>query len=392
VTDQERTERTYRLERWRAVSSGILETAGNTFLLVIALKWFQAGAIAKALIAGGTSFGLLVTPLVVTWVTRRGLSPTAAAFRFLMTSAVSFLVVALVPWLPLFVVGSVVGMAAVSAVVPRLTHLYQHNYPAAGRGRLFSRTVMIRILTAAIFAKLGGMYLAGDMARFRWLLLVFALASAFAAVQLRRCPSVPLDTVFRNTLIAWMLMGFGNLMMIPLRVEYLGHERYGLRLSADEIALYTAVVPNLARLVVSPVWGWLFDRMNFFALRVTLNVGFMVGILAFFSSETPAGWVLGAVVHGISVAGGDVAWSLWVTKFARPERVADYMAVHTCFTGFRGVLAPVAAFYLAGWLALPTLGWISAGLIGCACLLLIPEIIGARAARSAPALVEEVSD
>ncbi len=409
MTDEQRTAQTYRLERWRAVSSGILETAGSTFLLVIALRWFQAGAIAKALVAGGTSFGLLVTPWVVTWVTRRGYHPAEAAFRFLLVSAAAFGVMALVPWLPIFVAGSVVGMAAISAVVPLLTHIYQNNYPAAGRGRLFSRTVMIRIATAAIFAKLGGMFLAGDLSRFHWLLLVFSAASAFAAVLLRRCPAVPIpdaggdhplralrfvreDAVFRNTLIAWMLMGFGNLMMIPLRVEYLGHERYGLQLSADQIALYTAVIPNLARLVMSPVWGWLFDRMNFFALRVTLNVGFMVGILSFFSSATPAGWVAGAVVHGISVAGGDVAWSLWVTKFAPSDRVADYMAVHTSFTGLRGVLAPVAAFYLAGWLSLPLLGWFSAGLIGCACLVLIPEILGARGARRGAALVEEVSD
>ncbi|NDF01570.1 MAG: hypothetical protein EB034_25395, partial [Verrucomicrobia bacterium] len=48
---------------------------------------------------------------------------------------------------------------------------------------------------------------------------------------------------------------------------------------------------------------------------------------------------LGAVIFGVSNAGGDVAWSLWVTKFAPPERVADYMSVHTFFTGVRGVAA-----------------------------------------------------
>ena len=200
------------------------------------------------------------------------------------------------------------------------------------------------------------------------------------------------DVVFRRTLVAWMLMGFANLMMLPLRVEYLAHERYGLHLPADQIALYTSVVPNLARLVMSPVWGRLFDRMNFFALRFALNVGFIVGILSFFTTNSTTGLVCGAVFYGISNAGGDVAWSLWVTKFAPPDRVADYMSVHTSFTGLRGVAAPVVAFQLAGVVALPVLGWISAGLIGAACLVLVPEMAVRRDARPAAALVEEVSE
>jgi MFS family permease len=181
-------------------------------------------------------------------------------------------------------------------------------------------------------------------------------------------------------------------MMLPLRVEYLGSDRYPLRLPPDQIALYTAVIPNLARLVMSPVWGWLFDRMNFFALRVVLNIGFMVGILSFFTTGSTAGLIAGSIVYGISNAGGDVAWSLWVTKFSAPERVADYMSVHTFFTGIRGVLAPLVAFPLAAAVSLPTLGWFSAALIGIACLVLLPEISQGRRGRKTPAVTEDVAE
>lgn len=409
MTAPERTALTYRLERWRAITSGVLETAASTFLLLIAVRWFQAGAIPKALVAAGGSIGLLITPWVVTFVTRRRLTPSTAAHRLLSVGAAAFLVPAVFPWLPLYVLGSVIGTTMVSAVIPLLTHMYQENYPAEQRGRLFSRTVMIRILAAAGFAKLAGWLLLEDLAWFRALLVFFALVCAAAAQLLRRCPTSPIhdaggehplralrfvreDPVFRRTLIAWMLMGFANLMMLPLRVEYLAHERYGLRLPPDQVALYTAVLPNLARLIVSPLWGWLFDRMNFFALRLTLNVGFMVGILSFFTTHSTTGLVLGAIVYGISNAGGDVAWSLWVTKFAPPNRVADYMSVHTFFTGLRGVLAPAVAFQLAGNVSLPALGWFSAGLIGLACLVLVPELRPAHRARKAAALVEEVSE
>ena len=63
---EERTAITFRHERWRAVSAGILETAANTFLLIIAVRWFHAGSTAKAFVAGGGSFGLFLTPIVVT--------------------------------------------------------------------------------------------------------------------------------------------------------------------------------------------------------------------------------------------------------------------------------------------------------------------------------------
>jgi MFS family permease len=187
-------------------------------------------------------------------------------------------------------------------------------------------------------------------------------------------------------------MGFANLMMIPMRVEMLANPKYGISMSVSDIALLTGVVPNLARIVLSPIWGWLFDRANFFVLRATLNLGFGLGILTFFTSDDMAGLVIGAVVFGVSNAGGDIAWSLWVTKFAPENRVADYMSVHTFFTGLRGVLAPITGFQLAKTLSLTHLGIVSAVLILFATLLLIPEIPFGRRARKAEVLVEEVSE
>jgi hypothetical protein len=189
-----------------------------------------------------------------------------------------------------------------------------------------------------------------------------------------------------------MLMGFGNLMMVALRVEYLGNPRYGLELSASEIAFLTGVVPNAARLVLSPIWGWLFDRMNFFVLRVTLNISMGLGILAFFTSADVTGLIVGAIAFGISNAGGDIAWSLWVTKFAPPHYVADYMSVHTFCTGVRGMLAPLVAFHATQYLSIGGLGWIAVGLIAASCLLLLPEIKFGRFGRRTGALVEEVSE
>lgn len=414
MTDAGRTSQTYRYERWRAISSGIIETAGSTFLLLIAVRWFHAGAWAKAMVAGGGSFGLMLGPWLVARVEASGLPVAKAASRVAAVGAMGFTVMALVPALPVFVLGAVVAMAASSAAVPLMTQVYQENYPERERGKLFSRAFMIRIATAAVFSEVAGRFLAGQLELFRWLLVVFAAAFALAAFCLARIPSRPLtasggthpfralrfvrdDALFRRTLIMWMLMGFANLMILPLRVEYLANPKYGVTwngaaLTTAQIALLVGVIPNCARLVMSPIWGRMFDRMNFFVLRIVLNLGFALGMLSFFGGNHLGWLVLGAVIYGVSNAGGDVAWGLWVTKFAPPERVADYMSVHTFFTGVRGVLAPASAFWLVGHLPLAAISWLGAGLIIGASLLLLPEIKFGKSGRCASALTEEITD
>ncbi len=409
MAESSRTQITYRFERLRAVSAGVLETAANTFLLLIAVRAYHSGALWKSAVAAGSSLGLLLTPVVVSIVTKNGWAPSRAASRLFYLGAMAFVVAAAWPLLPLFAVASMLGMAAAASAIPLFTHLYQENYPEKQRGRLFSRTVMIRIASAAVFSATAGWALSHYFDYFRVLLLIFAAALAFGGFCLAQIPSHPIhddggahpframrfvrdDALFRRTLVCWMLMGFANLMMLPLRVEYLANEKYKLGLSIGMVAFLTSVVPNLARLVLSPIWGHLFDRMNFFALRMTLNCGFAIGILTFFVSQSFTGLIIGAIIFGISNAGGDVAWSLWVTKFAPPGRVADYMSVHTFFTGVRGVLAPAVGFVLIQHYSVGLLAVFSALLIVAATLLLLPEIKFGRRARTGGAMIEEVSE
>ncbi len=381
---------TFHFERYRAVALGISETASATFLMLIAVRWFEAGATCKALLACANSAGFLLAPFVVSFVERKQLETARAAAWLSYLGAVCFLLMAAIPTLAVFVVGSLLGIATISAAIPLQTQLYQDNYPAAIRGRLFSRTTMIRIVAGGSFGFLAGHLLDGQIHYFQLLLVVFALALAVSGWCLSKCPSKKLhrlsgrvlfrgfmylrsDPVFRNTLVFWMIMGFGNLMMVPLRVEYLANPRYGLALSEMKIAVLVTVIPSIARLLLSPVWGVLFDRMNFFWLRVAVNCGFMIGVLTFFTSDSALGLALGAVFYGIGNAGGEIAWGLWVTKFAPSDRVADYMSVHTFFTGIRGIIAPLVSFHLATILPITTMGLISAGMILLSSVLMLLE-------------------
>jgi hypothetical protein len=384
-----RTDLTFRYEAYRAIATGIVETASATFLLMIAVRWFEAGAFAKGCVAAGSGLGYLLSPGVVSLVQHLRLPAATAAARLALTGGIAMAAAAAVPILPVFTVASVISLATAGALIPLLTQVYQDNYPPDTRGRLFSRTVMIRIVTAAAFSFGAGRLLSADISYFRLLLVIFALALVYASWCLARIPSNPLaagsgnpfrmfdavrdDRVFRATLLSWMFMGFANLMMLPLRVEYLANPKYGLMLRPDMIAVLTGVVPNVARLIMSPIWGVLFDRANFFVLRMTLNLGFALGIVSFFTSESTLGLMLAAMTFGVSTAGGDVAWSLWVTKIAPPHRVADYMSVHTFFTGLRGLVAPMVGFALVERYSMIGMGWVAAACILIASLMLLPE-------------------
>lgn len=405
----DKTAITFRYEMMRSVAQGTLETAAHTFLLLIAVRWFEAGANAKALVAASGSFGLLISPVVVSRVEHIGCRVSKAAATILAMGAVSLVVMALFPSLPVYVLGSIVAMASSSASIPLMTQIYQENYPGKERGRRFSRTVIIRIMSAAVFSYLAGKMLDADIERFRLLLIIFAGAFAFSSFCVSRIPSQPLhvsggthplralkfvktDPLFRLTLIAWMFMGFGNLMMFPMRVDYLANPDYQLGLEVGTVALIVGVVPNVARLITSAMWGWLFDHMNFFVLRVILNIGFAIGIGVYFHSSTVPGLVIGAILFGVSHAGGDVAWSLWVTKFAPPERVADYMSTHTFFTGVRGALGPIVGFSLVSSMGLPKLSLLSIAFIAISIVLLVKEIPAGRKGRHESALNEDVSE
>jgi hypothetical protein len=92
---------------------------------------------------------------------------------------------------------------------------------------------MVRIAFAVVFSQFGGWLLTGNIEQYRWLLAAFALSLGAVCYCLTRIPSDPLaatesshplralrhvrdDRLFRQVLISWMLMGFGNLITLPL--------------------------------------------------------------------------------------------------------------------------------------------------------------------------------
>ncbi|MDO8363639.1 MAG: MFS transporter [Actinomycetota bacterium] len=393
--------RAQRVDIARALPLGVLLPLESSLLVTVALKHFDAPGWVKGVVAAANGFGLLASPLVTSLARRTGrpVMLTVAALSFIGT--LGFLG-AMVDTLPLFVIGSVVGIGALNAMYPLVTVAYERNFPAHELGRRVGRGMALKVLVSAVVALGMGAYLRDDPGRWWVVLLAGAAASAALIVLHAQVPSDPLPRVpgmrtsalphfgllrddrrLRLTLTAWMLMGFGNLMLLPLRVEYLGSERYGINADAAKIAVLTVVVPSLVRLLAMPLFGWVFDRLSFFASRILVNVLFALYVAAFFTGRSDVGLMVGAVVLGVGSAGGDLMWSLWVTKFAPAGRTADYMGLHTFFTGIRAATAPILAFAIVGHVSLATVALVSAGLMVAASLVLVPEARAERNARLA---------
>jgi hypothetical protein len=171
------------------------------------------------------------------------------------------------------------------------------------------------------------------------------------------------DRQFRQILTAWMVLGLGNLLCFGIFVEFIANPDYGYGLAADQVSLITTFTPEACFLLCVFAWGVIFDRMNFFIVRIAINLFFIVAVLVFFLGGQIWTLYLGLALHGIGKAGGNVAWSLWVTKFAAAEHVAEYMSVHTFLTGCRGSAAPFIAFTVAAALSPQLVGVVGASLM-----------------------------
>ncbi len=401
--DPEVVRRTQLVDVIRAIPAGVLVPVESTIVLTVAITRFEAAGWVKGLIAAAAGVGLVSSPFVTAFARRSGRPVMVVAAAISVVGAFGFALAASGA-LVLMVIGSIIGVAAISAPIPLLTATYDRNFSVGDRGRRVGRGMTVRVAVGALSGFAMGAYLKAYPDRWWQLLAIAGLAMAAIAACQANLPSHPLDHVegrtsplphfhllgedrqLRLTLAAWMLMGFGNLMLLPLRVEYLARPIYGVNADAARIVMLTVTIPSVVRLVCMPLFANLFDRVSFFSARIMVNLLFALYVAAFFSGSSDLGLLLGAIAFGVGSAGGDLMWTLWVTKFAPPGRVADYMGLHTFFTGVRAVTAPVLGFLVIERFDLETVAWMAAALIVVSSLVLLPE---ARLERRTAALRRE---
>jgi MFS family permease len=358
---------TFFWDRFRGTSQGILETGYMGLTLVIAIEVFDASNDVKSLIAAANPMGLMLTPLTLvlfTWLKRPA---NRIASNLLLAAGVCLAAAAfsqsLTPYLVFLILSAVLGTQA----IPLMAHIYAENYPPNKRGAYLSISFMFSVAATFFFSALFGKLMDVDISYYSLVLGVLALACLLSGFSVSRMPSSPIhkestqnplrnlsyaftDWKFGIMLFSWMFVGLGNLMVMPLRIEYLLKPEYGIAASISMVTWLTLGLPAICRFVSARFWGRLFDSIDFMVLRMIINALQMFSIVIFFSTKNY--WVLGfaTALNGIGMGGGNLSWNLWVTKFATRERTAAYMSVHTFLTGVRGFAAPFLGFYLlARW-------------------------------------------
>ncbi len=358
-------QRTFTWDTLRSVPAGAVETVGTTFAILIADRVFDAGPNAKASLVAIPSLGLLLSLFVVQFVRRSGISANAMLAWVFGVSGVGFLAASFSRnCLDIYLAGMLFGMMGFALTVPLFSQIYRRHYPDEKRGSLFAMTSFIRKIISVIAALVFGWWLTQSLENYTWVLRAYSLASFLMIGCVLKIDQVTLDPsrvvklfdafrhtsqnrAFRKLLISWMILGLGNLLCFALFVEYITNERYGFSFSEKDVSVITTVIPEVLFLGSVLIWGRVFDRGNFYFLRAMINVFFALGIGFYFLGPDVWGLYVGMAFYGIARAGGNVIWTLWVTKFAKAENVAEYMSVHTFLTGCRGFIAPFIAFRLA---------------------------------------------
>ncbi len=385
------TQSTYRLDLVRGSLRGIITTGAQTFVLFIAIRYFHASDSVKAFIGAAPFLGMFLSVFGLHYLARTGWKkslcgavPSAFCGVFLLASS----------WahsLASFAILSAMGFICLHLATPFLTSIYHDNYPSDQRGAYFSLPMILTVGVSVVFGFFASKMLDYDLETFRWVMAILGVAGLGKAWAIYSMPSKPIesqissnplgnykyifeDRLFGYVLVTWFIMGFANLWVLPLRVDYVTNPEYGIEGSALLVTLLITIIPDGMRALSIPFLARMFDRVNFIVLRMVLNLTFGAGIALFFFTKDPAIIALGSALIGIAFGGGSVAWALWVTKFAPPDKVAAYMSVHVSLTGIRGTFGPMIGFWAVHQIGPVNIGLLSCAMMVLASVMLIPEI------------------
>lgn len=383
------TEQTYYWDRFRGVSQGILETVWQTFGLIIAIRYFHADESIKQYLPAAGGIGLILSPLFLAFFSRQSARiSTQIALNWLFIALFVGLA-ALAPGAMLFIACLFLAQFTHAQSLALMTHMYARNYPPRERGTRLSMSHLFAAFGAIVFGYVGGVILDISLETYIWILLMGVGAALAGAWFSMRIPSEPghdlrtsnvweslqiawRDRLFRWMLIAWMLMGMGNLMLMPIRVEYLANPIYGVNLSNTEISMLLVSTVMIFRLLSTRLWGLLFDRTNLITTRILLNFCFILSIAVFFNSTSLIFLGVGAALLGVAFGGGGIMWALFVTRVAPPDRVTSYMSVHGFLTGVRGAMAPFIGYTLIATTHASFTAWVSLLLISLSTFIFLP--------------------
>lgn len=385
---KQRTSTIFKYDLLRGFGQGIVETGWTGLAILIAIRQFDASPYIKSIIAASMPIGLLLNTFSLSWVARKQLLPTRASALFMVLTAGFFLAASFTQGIHSFTLFIVLAYISAAQLPPLMTHTFTHNYQKKERGQRLAWVIAVNVIAGIFFSWACGHYMDQHGEQSTYIFWGMALASLLIAWAIWKLPSTKLSTeeignwlqnirlawedrFFLGLLVAWMFLGFSVLMTIPLRVEYLAQEEYGLALSNEQVVLLVLIIPAVTRVIGTHIWGRLFDKLHVMTFRIILNICALIGIIIFFSTSSLLWLGIATMLFGILNGGGVIIWSLWITKFSPKHLVAKYMSIHTGTTGIRGLIAPFVGYQLLYSGGPDVVKWTSASLMTISILIFI---------------------
>jgi MFS family permease len=345
----------------RSFLYGILEAGWQTFAFVVAIRYFQADTNFKSLIAAAGPIGFLITPLSLYFFARKKIFASSAASLIYCLTALFLLASVSVNSLLIF--GTFVILSLIINVQkgPVLLDIYTTNYPPNQRGHYMKYPNVLSAVSAILFGFIGGKFLDANIVNYTIVFIIMAIVALLAGLIVKTIPSEPFsrdnignpfqsisligqDKLFGSMLGAWMILGIGNLICLPIRYEYLANPAYGLDINNTQIALIMIAIPAVTKILSTFLWANLFDKLKLITTRNLNNWFFLLSVILFFLSDNLILISIASACQGIALGGGKIFWNLWVTKIAPPKKVSSYMSVHMALTGIRGSFAPFLGY------------------------------------------------
>ena len=346
----------------------------NLFAGHVDVAWLNT---AVALVAGAPAFSNITSFI---WAS---FSQGRDKIRFILGMQIGtmagLVMIALAPLnlagLLLMTLGAIVSRCCWAGVTTLRATVWRANFPRAQMGNMAGRLVRAMTLIMGTTGIVLGLALGAAPESFRLIypllaVLGFTGALTFSRLRVRRQKvllrkereletrephSVGMlamwrllrdDHDFRRYMRLMFSFGGGNLAMTPILILIMT-ERYGLTQLTQ--MLITSSIPLLVMTLAIPVWSRLLDRDHVIHYRARQSWSFVLTFAVYFvamATDLPQLFWLGAVLHGIGMAGGVLGWNLGHHDFAAPEKASLYMGTHVTLTGIRGLIAPLFGVWL----------------------------------------------
>jgi len=343
-----------------------IEPIMHSIAMIILIQHFNGGLFHKTLLAMLMPCGLLLSIIVVLISSHRDWGKNKIIFTLTIIGSISFLISTLTDSIWVYIICIAIPVMCMYSILPIAGEVYS-IYKKEQRAKRYVTSIIATVSGSLLFTYIyKGMISKGPF-EYKNILIISSIIFLLSALCALKLPSGRLksrelsfkevisvfreDKLFSYICLAWYLLGVGNLWILPYRTNYFLEERYGFSYSPSTILILIVIIPSGCKIIATPFFGWLFDRMNFIVLRIAINILFMLYIFLLLFGTTFYHHTIAMVVYGCAFSGGGIAWNLWTTRFAPPHKVSLYMSIHAFLTGSRAILSP-----LVGLWALQTLG------------------------------------